>query len=44
MENYKKLAAEIRKTILLGMSYAHAGHVGGSMSMADLLAVPYMVV
>lgn len=41
MENYKKLAAEIRKTILLGMSYAHAGHVGGSMSMADLLAVLY---
>lgn len=37
----KILAAKIRKAILLGMSKTLAGHVGGSMSMADALAVLY---
>lgn len=34
-------AAKIRKTALDGMSVLGAGHIGGSMSMADLMAVLY---
>lgn len=35
------LAAEIRKAALRAMNAFHSGHVGGSMSMADLLAALY---
>ncbi|MCH1942032.1 transketolase [Holdemania massiliensis] len=35
------LAARIRKTILAEMAGTGAGHVGGSMSIADVLAVLY---
>ncbi|MCI8857143.1 MAG: transketolase [Clostridiaceae bacterium] len=34
-------AAKIRKTALKGLSVLGAGHIGGSMSMADLMAVLY---
>ena len=34
-------AAQIRKTALYGLSKLGAGHIGGSMSMADLMAVLY---
>ena len=34
-------AAKIRKTALKGLSALGAGHIGGSMSMADLMAVLY---
>ena len=37
----KLLAAQIRKTILYGLSTSMAGHVGGAMSMSDALAVLY---
>ncbi len=37
----KIFAANIRKTILYGLSTVKAGHIGGCMSMADLLAVLY---
>ena len=35
------LAARIRKTILAEMAGTGMGHIGGSMSMADVLAVLY---
>lgn len=34
-------AAQIRMTALRGLSVLGAGHIGGSMSMADLMAVLY---
>lgn len=37
----KIFAAEIRKTVLYGLNTVKAGHIGGCMSMADLLAVLY---
>lgn len=37
----KKFAYEIRKTILEGVHSTKAGHLGGEMSMSDLLAVLY---
>ena len=37
----KILAARIRKTILAEMAGTGMGHIGGSMSMADVLAVLY---
>ncbi|MDO4270171.1 MAG: transketolase [Eubacteriales bacterium] len=37
----KIFAAQIRMTALRGLSVLGAGHIGGSMSMADLMAVLY---
>ena len=37
----QKIAVEIRKNILIGVHAAKAGHPGGSMSAADLLAYLY---
>ena len=37
----KIFAAEIRKTVLYGLDTVKSGHIGGCMSMADLLAVLY---
>jgi transketolase len=37
----KKDAARIRRGVLRGLAGVGAGHIGGSMSMADLLAVLY---
>ena len=37
----KIFAAEIRKTVLYGLNTVKTGHIGGCMSMADLLAVLY---
>ena len=42
--NLKELnifAARIRKAALRSMNSFHGGHVGGSMSMADLMAALY---
>ena len=38
-ENYAKLAATIRAYAIKMTNLRHSGHVGGSLSMADLLAV-----
>lgn len=35
----KIFAAEIRKTVLYGLNTVKAGHIGGCMSMADLLVI-----
>jgi transketolase len=40
-EKYLKAAAEIRKLTIRAMEAAGYGHIGGSMSIADLLAVLY---
>lgn len=40
-QELKIFAAQIRKTALYGLSKLGAGHIGGSMSMADLMAVLY---
>lgn len=37
----KLTAAKIRKTGLQAIQYAHSGHVGGSFSAADIMAVLY---
>lgn len=44
MKNNKELAifgAEIRKTALRGLKSVGGGHIGGTMSMADIMAVLY---
>lgn len=41
LKDTKIFAAEIRKTVLYGLNTVKAGHIGGCMSMADLLAVLY---
>lgn len=39
--NQKKFAAQIRLATLRGLHKLGAGHIGGSMSMADLMSVLY---
>ncbi|MGI6702302.1 MAG: transketolase [Christensenellales bacterium] len=41
MDKYIKAAAEIRKLTIKAMASAGYGHIGGSMSICDLLAVLY---
>ena len=40
-EHYSALAAQIRGNILKMSHRAHSSHVGGSLSIADILAVLY---
>ena len=40
-EELKKFSAEIRKETVRGIGYAGFGHIGGSASIADVLAVLY---
>ena len=37
----KRFAAEIRKYCIRALEAAGSGHIGGSMSIADMLAVLY---
>lgn len=40
-QELERVAAEIRKTLLETIRKANSGHIGGSMSIADILAVLY---
>ncbi len=41
MEDFSKIATKIRKHVIEGVYHAASGHPGGSLSIADILAVLY---
>ena len=43
LENYKKLALKVRKTVLRLIYQAQTSHIGSNFSCADILTVIYSI-